>query len=60
ATLADSSGLGTGASTASGSGSLPFTGEPPWIPLAGWIALILAFAAALAAIGLRLAGRLLV
>ncbi|HUY63360.1 MAG TPA: hypothetical protein VMV14_02455 [Acidimicrobiales bacterium] len=59
ATLADNSVTGSDAGTGGGSGSLPFTGEPSWIPLAGLIALVLAAMAALAAIALRLAGRLL-
>jgi hypothetical protein len=56
-TLADSSG-GSGATTAaSGSGSLPFTGEPTWIPLTGLLALVVAGASALFALGLRLTAR---
>lgn len=56
-TPADSSG-GSGVTTAaSGSGSLPFTGEPTWIPLTGLLALVVAGASALLALGLRLAAR---
>ncbi|MHB8681421.1 MAG: hypothetical protein ACYDA2_04915 [Acidimicrobiales bacterium] len=57
ATFADNGGSATSAGTGGGSGSLPFTGEPSWIPLAGVIALVLALVAALLAIGLRVAAR---
>ena len=56
AVISASSGFGTG-STSAGSGALAMTGEPSWIPTAGILALVLAALAALASIGLRLAGR---
>ena len=54
ALLASSSG---GAETAPTGSTLPFTGEPPWIRLAGLIALVVAAVAGLGAVGLRVAGR---